>query len=318
MLEENKSLTSKVLLYEANDEYTERLKSFLHKEELIGLRAHSFEKIKELLKTNTDLGGIFLGGKIDKKLLGLVDEIYSYRPELPIFLREGSPKETEHLSSMANIKYMLYPEEENLTHLRELIDQYIFNMDYPNILVRGVKEISTDILQSMFSNGKIIAHPPYLVKDRFVYGGMFTLMPIISSWCNGYMITEAKEMEVAKSVPVSDFDPKLEFRKVNSVLGELTNLIWGGIKARFVKDELFTPVGTIQVPIMVNHEHKYLSFGTKNPQLCFHYSLYNQDETSIGEIYQKFVFHLNWAPESLQVNAEVEEEMVATGELELF
>ncbi len=61
----------------------------------------------------------------------------------------------------------------------------------------------------------------------------------------------------------------MDFRAVNSLLGEVTNLIWGSFKNRYIGDASTSAVGTIQVPLVVNQQHRYISFGTDNPQLCF-------------------------------------------------
>ena len=73
----------------------------------------------------------------------------------------------------------------------------------------------------------------------------------------------------------------------------------------------------IQVPTIVNHCRNYISFGTDDPQLCFHYTITdNEGKLEPVSMYQKFVFHLSWAPEEFQ--DEPVDDLVTNGELEFF
>ena len=74
-----------------------------------------------------------------------------------------------------------------------------------------------------------------------------------------------------------------------------------------------------QVPIIINHLHRYISFGSDNPQLCFKYTLNESADAGHRlEIYQKFVFNLNWSPEDFAENLTSVDELVESGELDLF
>ena len=105
---------------------------------------------------------------------------------------------------------------------------------------------------------------------------------------------------------------------MNSLLGELTNLIWGSFKNRYIGDESISAVGTIQVPLVVNQQHRYISFGTDNPQLCFRYKLTEGASDRCITIVQRFVFNLNWSPEDFREIAPESTGLIASGELELF
>lgn len=316
------SIGSKVLLYETSDEHMQQLKSFFQeKTKLTGLRTRSYGKLKELLRVNTDLGGVFLGRgeNGEESMEKVASEIRYIRPELPIFLREEKGEGgLDQISPSLRKGINLY-EEGNMDQLKDMIDQYIFNLKYPNLLVRGIQEISNDVLESIFP-WKVVSLPPYLVRDRFIYGSLFSMIPLVSNWCNGYMVIEAKACDMAEDIGKNAPAPqKFDFRKVNGLLGEITNRIWGGIKVRFISDEKTRPPHHIQVPILVNHEHKHLSFGTGNPQLCFRYTLYHHhDILPAAEIYQKFVFHLSWTPEDFSEQSAAVESMVESGEIELF
>jgi hypothetical protein len=113
--------------------------------------------------------------------------------------------------------------------------------------------------------------------------------------------------------------PGATFRSVNDLLSEITNLIWGSFKNRYIGDDKTAANGRVQIPLIVNHKHKYISFGTENPQLCFRFTL--TDEQGNGRaatLYERFIFNLNWSPDDFKEIAPDTADLVDSGELELF
>ena len=101
--------------------------------------------------------------------------------------------------------------------------------------------------------------------------------------------------------------------------GEERALIWGAIKNRYlssVREDTYLS----QVPIIVNNLHRYISFGSENPQLCFKYIISDSDDATVRPlvIQQKFIFNLNWSPEDFSENVPSADELVSSGELEFF
>ena len=109
-------------------------------------------------------------------------------------------------------------------------------------------------------------------------------------------------------------------QKYHQTLGEVTNLVWGAFKARYIAEGDKRGQFQTQVPIIINHHQKYISFGSEDPQLCFRYTLTdNTDEDKPPiHVYQRFVFNLNWSPEDFKEVQTSCEELVESGELELF
>ena len=73
-----------------------------------------------------------------------------------------------------------------------------------------------------------------------------------------------------------------------------------------------------QVPIVINHAHKYISFGSPDPQLCVRYSLCESTRRG-GQplvIVQRFIFNLHWSPEQFAEYAASNSS--EAGELDLF
>jgi hypothetical protein len=211
---------------------------------------------------------------------------------------------------------------EDMEVLTPDIDRTIFSLTYPNALVRGITEITKAALESQFKDLDTQVEKPYVVKDRLIYGEIYTLIPVEGSWCRGYMMLQADELALMRLVKAdkTHVDPlgAGDFRNLNSLLGEVTNLIWGAFKNRYFSENN-TVVYAGQVPIVVNNMHRYISFGSDNPQLCFKYTLIDKaDPGKSIQIHQRFVFNLNWSPEDFAENKVSVEDLVESGELEMF
>ncbi|MCQ4384351.1 chemotaxis protein CheX, partial [Clostridioides difficile] len=58
-----------------------------------------------------------------------------------------------------------------------------------------------------------------------------------SAWCRGYMLLQTSEQPLLDMIGgTRDAGRAPDFRDVNSVLGELTNLVWGAFKNRYLGD----------------------------------------------------------------------------------
>lgn len=110
-----------------------------------------------------------------------------------------------------------------------------------------------------------------------------------------------------------------DFRDVNALLGELTNLVWGAFKERFFRGASPAAASAqVQVPLIVNHKHKYISFGSDNPQLSFKYRLTDEETGASVVLDQRFIFSLSWSPEDFPGERADVDTLVDAGELELF
>jgi CheY-specific phosphatase CheX len=315
-------LVSKILVCDLNEKACNTLKTFFVAKGLVGLSCQS-DDVQNLLERSTDLGAIFLSHDYQfKGMQGLELARYFHqgRPELPLFYRIESGQnmtlEAAEVSGVYNIN--------NLDFLTKLVDEHLFSMIYPVPLIRGIQEISQGAFSTVINGVNVTCDKPYLVKDQIIYGELLSLIPLESSWCRGFMMlqtTQVQMMEMIKQGKTQLSNRNAGFRDVNELLNEITNLIWGKIKSSFFKEskELSVPVTRIQVPILVNHLEKYISFGSKEPQLCFRYTLTSEDDpkTSIV-IFQKMVFNLSWNPSEFQKCAEETDELVDCGELEFF
>ena len=320
---ETAQLVSKVLILDEAPDSSVKIKAFCDANNLVGLRAQS-ENVMTVLKSNVDMGAIFLaedyGGQSGNGLK-FAREIHEVRPELPIFLRRNTVDNLDDLPELERGLFSQAFTADTIDKLGPVISETIFSLVYPNGLVRGITEITKAALESQFKDIEVNTEAPYIVRDRIIYGELFTLIPLESNWCRGYMMLQTEEqplmgfVETEKTHIVTDV---ANFRDINHVLGEVTNLVWGSFKNRFIS---YDPIEgrQSQVPIIVNHLHRYISFGSEDPQLCFKYTLV--DKSGKGPslvLYQRFVFNLSWSPDKFKENEALVEDLFDSGELELF
>lgn len=314
------NLVSKVLVLDDSREHAQTIKAFCEQNNLIALKVRK-NRLMSVLQSNIDLGAILYSenyGGSPKENAEIALKIHAFRPELPIILRRDGEATLEGVSEMIRPAFCAAYVVSDMDMLRKVIDEYIFSLVYPNALVRGISEITETVLAGQFRELSISWSTPYIVRDRVIFGEVFSLIPLESNWCRGYMMLQTEEEPVLDVMGCyNPIDADTNFRAVNSVLGEITNLIWGAFKNRYIGDAASSG-NQIQVPLIVNHKHKYISFGTENPQLCFLYTLRDEKSGRTVRLYQRFIFNLNWSPEDFKEVVHDVEGLVDSGELELF
>ena len=308
-------LFSKVLVLDQNPECYGVIKAFCEKNNLLGLKVQQ-EHMLSVLRSYVDLGGIMLSEScagLEPGGSGLARAVHEMRPELPIFLRQKREEMTADINpSDLNIFNAIYRIDQIYT-LRDAVQASIFSLNYPNALVRGIIELSLHVLKNQFPAMHVEVEKPYMVHDRVISGEVSSLIPLESSWCRGYMMLQAEESALRTLAPQHADD----FRMLNNTLGELTNLIWGAFKSRYINHSPAS-VYLSQVPIIINHQQRYISFGSEDPLLCFNYVLSAKNGRTPVTLQQRFVFNLNWSPEDFRENETSVDDFFKSGELELF
>lgn len=313
-------LTSKVLIL---DNSFELIREFCEQHGLTGLKVH-IKKLLPILHSNIDLGAVFLAEDYSQSLDELFDLmriINLARPELPILLRTTSAADFNNLPGELQKLFCATYTAEDLSPLKRVIDEFIFCLVYPNAFVRGMTEISVDTLRHQFKGFRVDTEAPYIVRDRIIYGEIVSLIEINSCWCRGYLMLQTAEADLIHALETEELcksEASVTFRTVNNFMGETTNLIWGGFKSRFINAEDLAINPIPQVPIIINNFHKYISFGSENPHLCFKFTLVHENTGEQFIIYQWLVFNLIWAPENFKENQAALDQLVVSGELELF
>lgn len=316
-------LGAKVLLLEHDAVQYPRLLEFCESLGLVTVPCAAADAM-DSLSQHKDLAGALLAEDLPcdgpPDSLPLAIKLHRQRPELPIFLR----RTTDRPLSADEARAATHPwATDDIEALRAHIDRSLFGLRYPTVLVHGILDLSLNALRSMFPNAQVEAEPPYVVHDRIIYGQVSTLIALESTWCRGYMMLQTEEgalrQGMAQGMGYEGVGGDLGFRELNNLLGETTNLIWGAFKNRYIPPEAFANQQT-QVPIVINHEQKYISFGSQDPQLCIRYQLSDPRRPRQRPlvIVQRFIFNLLFEAEAFTEFAQPAAAKAATGELELF
>jgi hypothetical protein len=314
---------AKVLVLESDAGSLDRVKAFCDSNHLLPMVV-PFDELVETLKQNVDLAGIFLsqsteGSEFDFLAIGeLVSRI---RPELPVFLRCTDAASAAAVSEEAQVHFACRYTLDTLDALKEAVSERIFSFSYPAVLVSGLIEMAKTALESQFIGMDVVTEPPYVVLDKHIMGEIFTLVPVETGWCRGYMMLQVDETQLANLVNNHRTHVRAahaeDFRNLNGVVNELTNLLWGSFKNRYLELNV-TSQNLSQVPLVINPNHHHISFGANNPQLCLKHNLASADGTASITVFQKFVFNLSWNPEDFYENVETTESQESSGELEFF
>ena len=289
------------------------------------------EALSAALKTHYDLGGVLLGedfgGSLDAAAAVAV-ALEAERPELPVVLRRAANEHSDALPEPLRRLPCASWHESDPETLIAALEAHVFSHDYPDPLVDGITDMTLGRLRGLFAGLEVNWDTPSIVRDRIIFGEVLTLIPIETAWCRGWLLMQTEEAPLIELLPPrAGRDEASDFRDVNGVLAELTNLVWGAFRNRYLgsaraADEAGWGRAQVQVPLLINHRRRYLSFGSDNPQLCIKYRLTCPNTGREVVIDQRFVFSLGWSREGFDETAAqaaaaaVEEQ--ASGELELF
>ena len=311
---------SKILVLDNSAEHAPLIKRFCDENNLVPLKVRN-GSVMSVLQTNIDLGGILYsedyGGSATRNM-EIAAKIHSTRPELPIILRREKHATLDDLSEQARHTFCAAYVAQDMVALRKVIDEYIFCLMYPNALLRGIAEITESVLKNQCKALNVYMETPYIVRDRVIFGELFSLIQLESSWCRGYMMLQTEEAPFIELLGGQAGGSTVTFRDVNDLLSEITNLIWGAFKNRYIGDMGTRSAAQVQVPLIVNHKHKYISFGTENPQLCFRFTLTDPESGRSTAIYARYVFNLSWSPDDFQEIPQEVAGLVESGALEMF
>lgn len=325
-----KRLVSKVLIFEDDASAQGKLKALCTELGLIGLK-QSERSSMQMLQSNIDLGAVLISESSSDTAEGLGDgfelarRIHQLRRELPIFIRRSGRDDLDDLTPDEKIGIAGVYDIDKPGSLKQLLDQYLADTEYPISLIRRMEEVTHSSLNALFRDIEVSNELPYLVKDKLTYGDILSLLPVEAPWFSGYMMIQAEEqpmLGLIKDGRTAIDSATVDFRDVMGMLSEITNLAWGGLRTRLLA--LHPPTlddnTRISVPITVNQYKEYISFGTDRSQLCFKYTLRDlHNRLAPVTLYQKFIFNIRWSPEAyLAADENKVEDLVQSGCLELF
>ena len=327
MLKET-DITSKVFAYDADPEALVVLKGFCENNNLIGFR-ENHNRINKIFDCNIDLGAVFLSESPDSSGRTGIDvalDIHRARPELPLVLRRINEASLDGLPDNVKETFSGVYTLNDLLPLEEFVKDHLFNRFYPSPLVHGIQEITFEALKANIKDVVITESTPCLVKDQLIFGEVFSMIPLESNWCRGYMMLQTTDQDICNIIEAgkTSIDPGQANSsiEVNQLLNEITNVIWGGIKSKFFVDTNDDPSNrphAVQVPILVNHSKKFISFGATEPQLCFNYIIEDSDGAYAPvTLCQKLIFNLSWMPENMHISEQILSDSIDSGEIELF
>lgn len=320
----NNETFSKVLIHDNNPDYLDQIKGFCDSNQLIALKAKA-DNVMEVLESNVDLSAIFLSedfGDIPQWGFRLGKKMHEIRPDIPIFLRRNSALSLDDLEPDVQSVFCASYTIDLIDNLKPTLSQYIFSLYYPNKLVRGIQELTEEAINSQFEDVTIECSTPFLVRENLIHGELMSLIPLDSGWCRGYLLvnTEKKVLTDMIKNNLTHFSAdKCGIEEVNGILSEITNLVWGGFKVRYVVEgDEHKLHESVQIPIVIDCEDDSISFGSEAPQLCFKYTLFDKNSLKRIEIVQRLIFHLHWMPDLFTENKVLVDELIDSGELEFF
>ena len=323
MYEEN-TLTSQVLIFDNNPQSLGFLVKVCHETSLTLLKAKDVSL--SILDANIDLGAIFIShDSLQKGDNAFINKISESKRDIPIFI--GLPKGTNEVTVKLPDKLSItcFYSEDKREEFLDNIRKYIFSRYYPSQITHAISTSTLNVFSSYFKGCKINSHLPYLVMDHYVYGDVLTMVPIKTNWCSGYMMLQVQQNDLLRWLTKDTTGLKtieeVNFRDINELLKEATNQVWGRVRKDLFHNN-YEPLNSdvdIQVPIITNHIHHYMSFGSEAPQLSIQYDISDEDDTFDSfSIKQKFVFNVQWIPEEYKPKDSDIDTFLESGELELF
>lgn len=194
----NDSIVAKVLVLDNSAEHVAAIRAFCDANRLVGLKVRK-NRLMSVLRANVDLGAILLAedfGTTAEETAEIALRVHTVRPELPIILRRNGAATLDDLPDSIRKAYCAAYATADMAHLKSVIDEYIFSVLYPNALVRGILEITESALAGQFPRLTIRTETPYVVRDRVIFGEVFSLIPLESTWCRGYMMLQTEETPI--------------------------------------------------------------------------------------------------------------------------
>ncbi len=324
-MDNDAQLISKVLVIDGNEAALGPLKVFCLEINLVGLRA-SPNTLDQVLAHNIDLGAVLISEEPVAKgidSLEVAAHIHQRRPDLPIFLRRYDRSDLEGIdhqyASLFAGAYCL----SNLEALKKVVQQQLFDAFYPRELVSGMEEVARACISNMFNGAEVRSDVPYLVRDK-IMEKYNSLIALESSWCRGYLMVQIRRGDVVSYIDngktrlISSDAPEQD---IQTLISELTNEIWGAIKREHIGYANLASSDSlrIQVPLFIDPDNRYISFGTAKPQLCYRYRIMDRDSVLDDiQINLKLIFNLDWSPESYEQMQQELDDLIENGELEFF
>lgn len=317
------AITGKVIAYEPNPAIAADIKTL---SETVGFKCvildHEDPFILEI-SGKLNIGLIVLNSDCEN-FHQLVLHVNAMLPEIPLLIQSVDEDADHQLGQLPNpLAKIHYYQTGDTRALRSLIKMLLFSRQYPPQFIDRVIEITQQAFTTNLRDVNIATSRVFVASDKRIFGGRLEMMPFCTPWCEGMMMIQSNSADLDRLVragcTVFQVSQGEVSRYTEDILREIMNQVWGGFKSSFVPAG-FSRATEIEVPITINHDEKYVSFGATDPLLCFRVNV----EDSKGEkprfaplaIYLKFSFHLSWRGEGFQVQEPTHDRGLS--EIELF
>lgn len=316
-------ITGKVIAFEPDQARGASIQALSEEMGMKGVVLSEEEPFILEISSRLNIGAIVLNAESDG-FQSLVVNINAMLPEIPLLIQtpsEDSPDTIVNLSNpLAKIHYF---RTGDLEALRALLNLLLYCRQYPPEFINLVIENTQNALMNNLHGVQVVPSRVFVASDKRIFGGRLEMMPFCTPWCEGMMMIQSNGEDIDRLVragctPFPATQGSVS-RYTEDVLREIMNQVWGGFKSSFVPPA-FVRSTEIEVPMTINHDEKYVSFGATDPLLCFRFSLEDaQTEKPRFPpliIYLKFSFHLRWNALDFHVNERPDND--SSSEIELF
>lgn len=277
------ALGCNILVYDTDDEALRLIKSIAAEGNVVVPKKEAVDIITIIQNADlntTDICAIFLTEEKDENGLSgftIAKKIHKTHNNIPIFMRLKNGRninelKTEDRKIIAGSYSNSTPEE-----LKNYTEKFLYGFYFPTRLVDIFTKAGTEILNSTFKGCEIKEAKPFLVYDHFITTEYTCILPVQFSFGNGVLTLLVKggaAQSLIENGHTALNKDQTSNDHLNQLISEVMNLFWGN--ARLSSERIYGCVydrSPINIPIVVNHEKNYISFGNNTPQLCFRYVL---------------------------------------------
>lgn len=321
-MSENIQLSRKILLVDNNAKSMLPIKAFFLKSDYDVVSIAQYDVLLHTMAQRRDISGIVIIDEM-RDIHNMLQEIGPMAFGTPIFILSDHQLAELGNESLCNEKVCVFPIADYENMLSQLTD-YLDSKTYSADLLLQLEEIGCEAIKSNLSQTNITTADVYLASDRRIYGNQLKIMNIRTAWCEGVVMLQADSanIETLISENCTSYDKQTHFieKHAEDLLREIMNQVWGGFKQRFVSANAETAVNKLEVPISLNYNKGYVSFGIADPLLCYKFIVAdltaNNDSFEPFPLFLKFSFHIFW--DLSQYAVELDSDDIQTGELEMF
>jgi len=277
------TIDCRIMVYDNDNETHDLIRTIAPKGNLITPKREVVDILSLLGNTDlqeTDICAIFLTEVEDSDGLtgfDIAKLIQKSRDNIPIFMRLRDGRSITDLNNEQRSLVTGCYTNSDPEMLKKKANTFVCGFYFPNALVNIFSDTGLEILESVFKGCEVTGSQPFMLFDHSITKSLTSLLPIQFSFGNGILAVLTKESDILSLIEnkhTSLYENQTGNTHINQVVSELTNLYWG--KVRQICDQIFKSSGdrsTVNIPMVINHNQKYINFGNHTPELCFRYMI---------------------------------------------